>query len=173
VFYNADLVGRSIDGQGGSIGFVDDFDVWMVGADEDETTAAIQNTILPHTRQWVRQSGATFGADKISLIHFTERAEADDTRTVQFKGTVILPQQSVKVLGVTLDKKLAMDEHLSRVIKKGTRACLSLQAIKGTRPAQMRQLFRRVASNQPTSNPAVRLVDCLPQQGSDWSIAPK
>lgn len=54
----------------------------------------------------------------------------------------ILPQQSVKVLGVTLDKKLAMDEHLSRVINKGTRACLSLQAIKGTRPAQMRQLFR-------------------------------
>jgi ribonuclease HI len=64
------------------------------------------------------------------------------TRAVQFNGTAILPQQSVKVLGVTLDKKLAMDEHLSRVIKKGTRACLSLQAIKGTRPAQMRQLFR-------------------------------
>jgi ribonuclease HI len=41
-----------------------------------------------------------------------------------------------------LDKKLAMDEHLSPVIKEGTRACLSLQAIKGTRPAQMRQLFR-------------------------------
>jgi ribonuclease HI len=35
-----------------------------------------------------------------------------------------------------------MDEHISRVIEKGTRACLSLQAIKGTRPAQMRQLFR-------------------------------
>jgi len=35
-----------------------------------------------------------------------------------------------------------MDEHLSRAVIKGTRACLSLQAIKGTRPAQMRQLFR-------------------------------
>jgi hypothetical protein len=33
--------------------------------------------------------------------------------------------------------------------------------------------WNRVASNQPTSNQAVRLVDCLCQQGSDWSIAPK
>jgi hypothetical protein len=31
----------------------------------------------------------------------------------------------------------------------------------------------RVVTNQPTSNLAMRLVDCLPQQGSDWSIAPK
>ena len=138
VFYNADLVERSIDGQGGSIGFVDDFNAWVVGADEEETTAAIETTILPHTKRWARQSGATFEADKTSLIHFTKRAGADDTRAVHFNGTAILPQQSVKVLGVTLDKKLAMDEHLSRVINKGTRACLSLQAIKGTRPAQMR-----------------------------------
>jgi hypothetical protein len=48
----------------------------------------------------------------------------------------------VKVLGVVLDKKLAIDEHIARVVQKGTAACLSLQAIKGTRPAQMRQLFR-------------------------------
>jgi len=60
VFYNADLVERSIDGQGGSIGFVDDFNAWVVGADEDETIAAIQNTVLPHVKQWARQSRATF-----------------------------------------------------------------------------------------------------------------
>jgi hypothetical protein len=35
-----------------------------------------------------------------------------------------------------------MDEHIARVVQKGTSACLSLQVIKGTRPAQMRQLFR-------------------------------
>lgn len=102
----------------GSIGFVDDFNAWVVGADEEETTAAIETTILPHTKRWARQSGATFEADKTSLIHFTKRAGADDTRAVQFNGTAILPQRSVKVLGVTLDKKLAMDEHLSRVINK-------------------------------------------------------
>jgi ribonuclease HI len=35
-----------------------------------------------------------------------------------------------------------MDEHISRVTTKGIRACLSLQAIKGVRPKQMRQLFQ-------------------------------
>jgi hypothetical protein len=48
----------------------------------------------------------------------------------------------VKVLGVTLDTKLAMDEHISKVTTKGFKACLSLQAIKGVRPTQMRRLFR-------------------------------
>jgi hypothetical protein len=48
----------------------------------------------------------------------------------------------VKVLGVVLDKKLSMDEHIARVIQKATGACLSLQAIKGVRPAQMKQLVR-------------------------------
>jgi hypothetical protein len=43
---------------------------------------------------------------------------------------------------VVLDKKLTMDEHIVRVVQKGTAAYLSLQVIKGTRPAQMRQLFR-------------------------------
>jgi hypothetical protein len=47
----------------------------------------------------------------------------------------------VKVLGVTLDTKLAMDEHISKVTTKGFRACLSLQAMKGVRPTQMRQLL--------------------------------
>jgi hypothetical protein len=81
-------------------------------------------------------------ADKTSFIHFTKRTTTDDTKAVQFGDMVILPQGSVKVLGVILDKRLAMDEHLSGPVIKGTRASLSLQAIKGTRPAQMRQLFR-------------------------------
>jgi hypothetical protein len=48
----------------------------------------------------------------------------------------------MKVLGVVLDKKLAIDEYIVRVVQKGTAVCLSLQAIKGIRLAQMRQLFR-------------------------------
>jgi hypothetical protein len=43
---------------------------------------------------------------------------------------------------VVLDKKLAIEEHIIRVVQKGTAVCLSLQAIKGIRPAQIRQLFR-------------------------------
>jgi hypothetical protein len=82
--------------------------------------------------RWARQSGATFEADKTSFIHFTKRAGKDDTRALQFRDTTILPQGSVKVLGVTLDKKLAMDEHLSRVItrvREGVYRCRQSKAL--------------------------------------------
>jgi ribonuclease HI len=54
----------------------------------------------------------------------------------------VTPSLNVKVLGATLDTRLAMDEHISRVATKGFKACMSLQAIKGLRPKQMRQVFR-------------------------------
>jgi hypothetical protein len=104
--------------------------------------ADIRKLSIALTYSASERSKAIFEADKTSFIHFTRRAEKDDTRVLQFGDTTILPQGSVKVLGVTLDKKLAMNEHLSRVITKGITACFSLQAIKGTRPAQVRQLFR-------------------------------
>jgi hypothetical protein len=66
---------------------------------------------------------------------FTRRANPDDSRPLHFGGKAILSQQSVKVLGVVLDKKLAMDEHIARIVQKGTAACLALRTIKGTRPA--------------------------------------
>ena len=84
----------------------------------------------------------TFEADKTSLIHFTRRPILDDPPNLRFGDTEITPNQSVKVLGVTLDTELKMDEHISKATAKGFKACLSLQAIKGVRPTQMMQLFR-------------------------------
>ena len=142
IWYNADLVDRKNDTKGGALGFVDDFNAWVTGADEEETTRLIQEQIIPHASQWARESGATFEADKTSMVHFTRRVQQDDSRPVWFEGNAIYSQQSVKVLRLTLDKKLGMDEHIARVVRKGTQACLSLQAIKGMRPAQLRQLYR-------------------------------
>jgi hypothetical protein len=135
-------VDRKIDTKGGAIGFIDDFNAWVTGVDEAETTRLIQEDIIPHASKWARESGATFEADKTSLIHFTRRAQQDDSKPIWFDGNEIYPQQSVKVLGLTLDKKLGMDEHIARAVRKGTQACLSLQTIKGMKPTQLRQLYR-------------------------------
>jgi ribonuclease HI len=142
VFYNADLVERKIDANGGALGFVDDFNAWVVGDDAKQNTKAIQDTIIPHAEQWASRSGATFEARKTSFIHFTRKAVLENPSNLRFGNKEIMPSQSVKVLGVTLDARLSMDEHISRVTTKGIKACLSLQAIKGVRPKQMRQLFR-------------------------------
>jgi hypothetical protein len=134
VYYNADLVEWKIDRNGGAIGFVDDFNAWVVGSDAEQNTKAIQDTIIPHAEQWSRRSGATFEADKTSLIHFTRRPVLNDPPNLRFSDTEITLSKSVKVLGVILDTKLTMDEHISKAIAKGFKACLSLQAIKGVRP---------------------------------------
>jgi hypothetical protein len=63
----------------------------VVGKDEEQNTLAIQESILPHTERWVKQSGATFEADKTSLIHFIRRADPDDSQPLHFGGKVILP----------------------------------------------------------------------------------
>jgi hypothetical protein len=51
VFYNADLVEQTINSHGGALGFVDDFNTWVVGSNERETIAAIQSKIIPYVEQ--------------------------------------------------------------------------------------------------------------------------
>jgi hypothetical protein len=126
VFYNADLVKWKIDRAGGAIGFVDDFNAWVVGDNATQNTKTIQDTIIPYAEQWATRSGATFEANKTSLIHFTRRPTDENPPNLRFGDADIMPSLSVKVLGVTLNIKLAMDEHISRVSTKGLRACLTL-----------------------------------------------
>lgn len=123
------------------MGLIDDFNAWVTGMDEEGITRLIQEEVILHASRWAEESGATFEADKTIMIHFTRRPQYDDSRLVCSDGNKILPQGSVKVLGLTPDKKLAMDEHIARVVRKGTQACLSLQALKGMGPAQLRQLY--------------------------------
>jgi hypothetical protein len=72
----------------------------------------IQEETIPGASRWAKESGATLKADKTSLIHFARRAQQDDSRPIWFEGKKIRPQHLVKVLGVTLDKKLI--EEFSR-----------------------------------------------------------
>jgi ribonuclease HI len=135
-------VDRKIDTKGGAPGFVDSFSAWVKGVDEEETPKLIQEEIIPHAGRWARESRASFEADKTSLIHFTKRVQRDDSRPMWFDGNEIYPQQSIKVLRLIPNKKLGMDEHIARVVRKGTKACLSLQTIKCMRRIQLRQLYR-------------------------------
>jgi hypothetical protein len=142
IFYNADLVERKINGKGGAMGFVDDFSAWVVGDNEKQTTKDIQDTIIPHATQWAEQSGAIFETDKTSLIYFTRRHKHDNSTPLRFGNDEILPQDNVKLLGVTLDKRLSMRPHITKVVNKATYACISFQSIKGLRPNQARQIYR-------------------------------
>lgn len=61
LFFNADLVQRRIDGQGGAIAFVDDFTAWVTGPTAQSNRQGIE-AIVNEALDWERRSGATFEA---------------------------------------------------------------------------------------------------------------
>jgi ribonuclease HI len=142
IFYNADLVEKTIDKKGGSLGFIDDYNAWVVSDSEEHNTRPIKETIIPRAEQWAKSSGAIFETDKTSLIHFSKKKVSDKQGPLIFGGDESLPQPTVKVLGVTLDRKLNMREHVTKMANKATCATIALRNIRGVRPAQMRQLYQ-------------------------------
>ena len=143
VFYNANLVHGRFEKSGASIGFIDDYNAWVTGSSAEVNRQMLQSQLIPKVEGWARQSGAIFEAEKTSFIHFTRRpqAEGEMKGTLTFGGQRISPSATVKVLGVTLDSKLTMDEHIAQVASRAMGKCMALRKIRGVRPIQMRQLY--------------------------------
>lgn len=157
VFYNANLVQGPINTREGSIGFIDDYNAWVTGPSAAENTRKLQMQLLPRVEKWARESGAVFEADKTAFIHFVrplQPAQGPSNHLV-FGGKTISPKGSVKILGVTLDSGLSMDEHVSKVVARAIGKCMALRRIRGVRPAQMRQLY--TAAVVPTTDYAASM----------------
>ncbi|KAJ3498250.1 hypothetical protein NLG97_g1279 [Lecanicillium saksenae] len=73
LFFNADLVQRQIDANGGAIVFVDDFTAWVAGPTALLNHQKIQS-IIENALAWERRSGAIFDIKKTAIIHFTKNA---------------------------------------------------------------------------------------------------
>jgi hypothetical protein len=140
LFFNADLVQRRIDSHGGAIAFVDDFTAWVTGPTAESNREGIE-AIIDDALDWERRSGATFEADKTTIIHFTRKAYKADLESFTIKGQVVQPRSSVKVLGVIMDTKLKYKEHIARAASKGLEAVMELKRLRGLSPLTARQLF--------------------------------
>lgn len=140
-YYNANLVEGPIDGKRGSLGFIDDYSAWVVGASTEENTTLIQNTIIPKASRWAEESGAVFEAEKTGFIHFTKK-RTTDRAPLTFNTTQIPPQESVKLLGVTMDSRLSMRQHVQKVTSKALKVVGSIRTLKDLHPTQKRQLYQ-------------------------------
>ena len=143
LFFNADLVQMHIR-NGGLIAFVDDYSAWVIGPSARRNTARIQEEILPELAKWEKESGAVFEASKTSFIHLTKYTGGSrlDNTPLRFKGESIAVQDTVKILGVTLDTKLTYRHHTAKAAEKAYKAALALKRISGLHPAAARQLFK-------------------------------
>ena len=70
LFFNADLVQRRMDQNGGSVAFVDDCTAWVTGSSAEANREGIQ-AIIDQATEWEGRSGATFESEKTTLVHFT------------------------------------------------------------------------------------------------------
>lgn len=140
LFFNADLVQRQIDSQGGAIAFVDDFTAWVTGPTAQSNREGIE-AIINEALEWERRSGATFEADKTAIIHFSPKAHKSDQEPFTIKGQIVEPKDHVKILGVLMDTRLKYKEHIARAASKGLEAAMELRRLRGLSPATARQLF--------------------------------
>jgi hypothetical protein len=140
LFFNADLVQRQIDSQGGAIAFVDDFTAWVTGPTAQSNREGIE-AIINEALDWEKRSGATFEADKTAIIHFTPKAYKSDQGPFTIKGQTVEPKDHVKILGVLMDARLKYKEHIARAASKGLEAAMELRRLRGLSPATARQLF--------------------------------
>jgi len=132
-YYNANLVEGKIDGKGGSLGFIDDYSAWVVGPSEGENTILIQNTIIPRATKWAEESGAIFEAGKTGFIHFTKKRITEPI-ALDFNGALVPPQDSVKLLGVVMDSKMSMREHIRKVTTKALKVVGSIRTLRDLHP---------------------------------------
>jgi hypothetical protein len=140
LFFNADLVQRQIDSQGGAIAFMDDFTAWVTGPTVQSNQQGIE-AIINEALEWERRSSATFKADKTAIIHFSPKAYKADKEPFTIKGQTMEPKDYVKILGVLMDMRLKYKEHIVRAASKGLEAVMELWRLRGLSPATARQLF--------------------------------
>ncbi|EKV16962.1 Transposon I factor, putative [Penicillium digitatum PHI26] len=140
LFFNADLVQRQIDSQGGAVAFVDDFTAWVTGPTAQSNREGIE-TIVNEALNWEKRSGATFEADKTAIIHFAPKMRKSDHSPFTIKGQTVVPKDLVKILGVLMDTRLKYKEHIARAASKGLEAAMELRRLRGLSPATARQLF--------------------------------
>ncbi|XP_044714452.1 reverse transcriptase (RNA-dependent DNA polymerase) domain-containing protein [Hirsutella rhossiliensis] len=104
LFFNADLVQRRINAKGGVRALVDDYSLSLEGI----------QSIIAEALQWERCSGATFEADKTTVIHFTRAMERTCDTPFMTKGQEVIPKSSVKLLGVVGHKAGPWSRWLER-----------------------------------------------------------
>lgn len=112
----------------------------MTGPTAEANRAGIQ-VIIDEALEWEERSGATFEADKTTVIHFTRVTAHNNDSPFLIKGKEVKPKDNAKILGVVMDAGLRYKEHMARAATKGLTAAMCLRRLKTISPRMARQLF--------------------------------
>jgi len=107
-------------------------------------TTTLQRKVILRALDGALRSGATFGAEKTSFIHFTKNHRQRQLPAVSLDvdGAAVALACEVKVLGLILDQNLRFDSHVGKASGKGMMAVLTLRRLRASPPPVAQQLFR-------------------------------
>ena len=78
----------------------------------------LMQCMLRRVRSWCSRTGLSVNPDKTELVIFTRKHEVGDFRAPIFGGKRLEMRDSVKYLGVTLDRKLRWGTHLENQVRR-------------------------------------------------------
>lgn len=142
IFFNSNLVNQPVDFHGGASAIIDDYFRWRAGKSAEENLKKLQDVDIPRIEQGAQQTGSCFAAEKTELIHFTGKKDEQTRGQLVMQGATIKPSATAKLLGVVWNRELRWKEHVQQVVKRATKANISLAGLRHLRSGQMRQVYQ-------------------------------
>jgi hypothetical protein len=108
--------------------YADDNPLVCSGYDYHET----QQRLVSNAQKvitWFEQNNMKINPDKFKYIVFGKH---DNVESITINNNVILPENSVKILGLTLDKNLQFKEHISTICQKAGNQIHALSRLSNT-----------------------------------------
>lgn len=104
--------------------FADDVTISILGKHGSKTLYERMNIALKIVENWCAKTGLSVNPDKTQLMMFS-KANFDETKencNAMFYGQKLKTYDSVKYLGITLDRKLTMKNHIDNLAERANKA---------------------------------------------------
>ncbi|PWI65419.1 hypothetical protein PCL_07020 [Purpureocillium lilacinum] len=125
----------------GRFGYADDTAMLRVGCSLEETTA-LASRDMRELMTWGASNAVTFDPDKTEIMHFSRKK--DPVRPSIFQnGIEIVPADSMRWLGLWLDRKLSFKTYVDEWTAKARRIANHLKALANTRQGPLPSAVRR------------------------------
>ena len=95
--------------------YADDNTIWLSSTDMNEITDESEAAVL---NKWFFEDFLVLNGDKSKLITFKANRSNLEEFKIQIFGYTIIESKNVKLLGLSLDHQLRLEEHIEVFVKK-------------------------------------------------------
>ena len=132
LFYSADLIEgcRQARNNASVLGFVDDINIVVYGESDKSNCKRLQE-VHRHCERWARKHGSSFNVSKYQLLHLA-RTRKRLHASIDVDGIEVQPTNTLRLLGVHLDKTLSGKAHLKAIQNKIPVLIAALETLSGS-----------------------------------------